>query len=231
MNAIASSPALILFITVTVYWITNTLRLRTGNLLFNPVVLSTVIVILYLFATGTSYEDFHHAAQFIDFWLQPAVVCLAVPLYLQWPVIRKQWFPILAAQLIGSVTGIVSAVLIAHWLGADRQVSISLAAKSVTSPVAIEITKTVGGLPALTAASVILTGLIGQMFGFRILGWSRVRKPSSRGMGVGTASHAMGLSSALEQSRKIAAYAGLGLIINGILTAILVPLMLPLLID
>ncbi len=157
------------------------------------------------------------------------MVCLAVPLYLQWPKIRKQWWPILASQLLGSLTGIVSAVMVARWLGAERQVVVSLAAKSVTSPVAIEITKSVGGLPALTAASVILTGMIGQMMGFKVLRGMRVLSPSSRGMGMGAASHAMGLSSALEHSQKIAAYASLGLILNGVLTACLVPVLLPIL--
>lgn len=228
MSSLASSPALILCLTIAAYWLTNHLRARTGNIVFNPVVLSTLMVMAYLFATGTSYPQFHAAAQYIDFWLQPAVVCLAVPLYLQWPKIRKQWLPILASQLLGSLTGIVSAVMVAHWLGAERRVVVSLAAKSVTSPVAIEITKSMGGLPALTAASVILTGMIGQMIGFKVLRQLHVQLPSSRGMGVGTASHAMGLSSALEHSHKIAAYASLGLILNGVLTACLVPLLLPL---
>lgn len=229
MTSLAASPALILFLTIAVYWLTNHLRARTGNLFFNPVVLSTLMVMTYLFVTGTSYSAFHQAAQFIDFWLQPAVVCLAVPLYLQWPKIRKQWWPILASQLLGSLTGIVSAVMVARWLGAERQVVVSLAAKSVTSPVAIEITKSIGGLPALTAASVILTGMIGQMMGFKVLRGMRVLSPSSRGMGMGAASHAMGLSSALEHSQKIAAYASLGLILNGVLTACLVPVLLPIL--
>lgn len=226
---IAASPALLLCLTIATYWLTLHLRQRTGHFLFNPVVLSTITVIGYLYLTHTSYRQFHAAGQYIDFWLQPAVVCLAVPLYLQWPKIRKQWLPIVVSQCLGSVTGIVSAVLLAHWLGADRQVTVSLAAKSVTSPIAIEITRSMGGIPAITAAAVIFAGMLGQMLGFRVLQLSRIHAPTSRGMGIGTASHAMGISSALEHSPKIATYASLGLIFNGVLTAILVPIILPLL--
>lgn len=227
--SVAAAPALLLCLTIASYWITTQLRRRTGYFWLNPVVFSTVAVIGYLCLTHTPFRQFHAAGQYIDFWLQPAVVCLAVPLYLQWPTIRKQWLPIVVSQFLGSVTGIISAVLLAHWFGADHRVTISLAAKSVTSPIAIEITKSIGGIPAITAAVVIFAGMLGQMLGFRVLQLSHIHAPSSRGMGIGTASHAMGLSSALEHSRKIAVYASLGLIFNGVLTAILVPVILPLL--
>ena len=226
--SLAASPALILFLIVAVYWLTSHIRQRTGSFWCNPVFLSTVMLIGYLYATDTPYPQFHAAAQFIDFWLQPAVVCLAVPLYVQWQKIRKQWLPILLSQLLGSLVGIVSAVLIAHWMGAERAVTLSLAAKSVTNPIALEITHSIGGIPAITAATVIMAGMLGQMLGFRALQVGRIRNPSSRGMSIGSASHAMGISAALEQSQKLAAYASLGLIFNGVLTAFLVPVVLPL---
>lgn len=225
---LAASPALILFLIIAVFWLTNHLRQRTGNIFFNPVFLSTATLIGYLYLTHTPYAQFHEAAQFIDFWLQPAVVCLAVPLYIQWQRIRKQWLPIVLSQLLGSITGIVSAVWIAHWMGAEHAVTLSLAAKSVTNPIALEITKSIGGIPPITAATVILAGMMGQMIGFRTLQLSRIRNPSSRGMSIGSASHAMGISAAMEHSRNIAAYASLGLIFNGVLTAFLVPVILPL---
>mgnify|MGYP003616941732 CR=1 FL=1 len=226
--SLAASPALILFMIVAVYWLTSHIRQRTGSFWCNPVFLSTVMLIGYLYITDTPYPQFHAAAQFIDFWLQPAVVCLAVPLYVQWQKIRKQWLPILLSQLLGSLVGIVSAVLIAHWMGAERAVTLSLAAKSVTNPIALEITHSIGGIPAITAATVIMAGMLGQMLGFRALQVGRIRNPSSRGMSIGSASHAMGISAALEQSQKLAAYASLGLIFNGVLTAFLVPVVLPL---
>ena len=187
-----------------------------------------MVVIGYLNVTRTDYETYYQAAQFIDFWLKPTVVSLAVPLYLNWDKIRKQWLPIVASQCAGSVTGIVSAVYIAHWMGAEREVVLSLAAKSVTNPIAIEITRAIGGIPAITAATVIAAGMMGQMIGYKLLDVSTVDSPTSQGIAMGSASHAMGLAASLERSRKFAAYASLGLIFNGVLTAILVPILIPL---
>lgn len=122
----------------------------------------------------------------------------------------------------------MTGVYIAKWMGAEREVVLSLAAKSVTNPIAIEITRTIGGIPAITAATVILAGMMGQMIGFKLLHGSTIRTPTSQGIAIGSASHAMGISAALERSRKFAAYASLGLIFNGVLTAALVPLLIPL---
>lgn len=220
-------PALLLFITVTVYWTANVLRARTGSFLCNPVVLSSATVILYLKLTGIGYDTYRQAGQFIDFWLKPAVVSLAVPLYLNWKKISSQWLPIVVSQTAGSITGIVTGVYIAKWMGADRSVVLSLAAKSVTNPIAIEITRTIGGIPAITAATVILAGMMGQMAGFKLMSASTIRMPTSQGMSMGAASHAMGIAASLDRSRKLAAYASLGLIFNGVLTAALVPLFIP----
>lgn len=224
-----STPALLLCLTVGAYWLASHIRQRTGQFIFNPVFISTATLIVYLYLTGTPYPQYQLSTRVIDFWLQPAVVCLAVPLYVQWPRIRKQWLPIIVSQLLGSVTGIVSGVWLAHGFGAGREVTVSLAAKSVTNPIALEITKSLdGGIPPITAATVIIAGMVGQVVGFRALQWGRVRNPSSRGISMGAASHALGISAAMEQSRNIAAYASLGLIFNGVLTALLVPVVLPL---
>ena len=116
----------------------------------------------------------------------------------------------------------------AKWLGAEREVVLSLAAKSVTNPIAIEITRTIGGIPAITAATVIVAGLVGQIAGYTVLK-NTVVMPSSVGMSLGTASHAMGIAASLERSRRMAAYAGLGLTLNGVLTAAIAPIIIPVL--
>ncbi|MDO4227467.1 LrgB family protein [Neisseria sp.] len=228
MMEMLAHPALLLFITVTVYWVANVLRVRTGSFLCNPVVLSSATVIVYLKAAGIDYETYHEAAAFIDFWLKPAVVSLAVPLYLNWKKISSQWLPIVVSQAAGSVTGIVTGVYIAKWMGAGREVVLSLVAKSVTNPIAIEITRAIGGIPAITAATVILAGMMGQMVGFKLMSASTIKLPTSQGMSMGAASHAMGIAASLDRSRKLAAYASLGLIFNGVLTAALVPVLVPL---
>ena len=171
---------------------------------------------------------YHNAAQFIDFWLKPAVVVLAVPLYQNRRKIFNQWLPVIVSQLAGSITGIVTGMYFAKWLGAGRDVALSLASKSVTNPIAIEITRSIGGIPAITAATVIIAGLVGQIAGYKMLK-NTVVMPSSVGMSLGTASHAMGIAASLERSRRMAAYAGLGLTLNGVLTALIAPLIIPVL--
>ncbi|WP_274572288.1 LrgB family protein [Neisseria leonii] len=221
----------LLWLTLFVYWVVNILRARTGSVLVNPVAWSTFAVIVYLRLFDIDYATYHGAAQYIDFWLKPAVVGLAVPLYLSWGKIRRQWLPIILSQTAGSLTGMVSVVWLAKMSGSGREVMLSLAAKSVTTPIALEVTKAIGGIPPITAATVILAGLVGQVAGYQIMRRSRVRRPMSQGMSMGSASHAMGIAASLERSKKFAAYASLGLILNGIITAALAPFVVPLLVD
>lgn len=228
MNEILRQPSILLFLTLAVYALAIIIRKRTGNILFNPVLISTIVLIAYLKILGIDYAVYHNAAQFIDFWLKPAVVVLAVPLYQNRRKIFNQWLPVIVSQLAGSITGIVTGMYFAKWLGAEREVVLSLASKSVTNPIAIEITRSIGGIPAITAATVIIAGLIGQIAGYKMLK-NTVVMPSSVGMSLGTASHAMGIAASLERSRRMAAYAGLGLTLNGVLTALIAPLIIPVL--
>ena len=228
MNEILRQPSILLFLTLAAYALAIIIRKRTGNILFNPVLISTIALIAYLKILNIDYAVYHNAAQFIDFWLKPAVVVLAVPLYQNRRKIFNQWLPVIVSQLAGSITGIVTGMYFAKWLGAERDVVLSLASKSVTNPIAIEITRSIGGVPAITAATVIIAGLVGQIAGYKMLK-NTVVMPSSVGMSLGTASHAMGIAASLERSRRMAAYAGLGLTLNGVLTALIAPLIIPVL--
>ncbi|MBD0763766.1 MULTISPECIES: LrgB family protein [Neisseria] len=228
MNEILRQPSILLFLTLAAYALAIIIRKRTGNILFNPVLISTIALIAYLKILNIDYAVYHNAAQFIDFWLKPAVVVLAVPLYQNRRKIFNQWLPVIVSQLAGSITGIVTGMYFAKWLGAGRDVVLSLASKSVTNPIAIEITRSIGGIPAITAATVIIAGLVGQIAGYKMLK-NTVVMPSSVGMSLGTASHAMGIAASLERSRRMAAYAGLGLTLNGVLTALIAPLIIPVL--
>lgn len=228
MNEILRQPSILLFLTLAAYALAIIIRKRTGNILFNPVLISTIALIAYLKILNIDYAVYHNAAQFIDFWLKPAVVVLAVPLYQNRRKIFNQWLPVIVSQLAGSITGIVTGIYFAKWLGAGRDVVLSLASKSVTNPIAIEITRSIGGIPAITAATVIIAGLVGQIAGYKMLK-NTVVMPSSVGMSLGTASHAMGIAASLERSRRMAAYAGLGLTLNGVLTALIAPLIIPIL--
>lgn len=220
---------LLLALTFGAFALFKELQRRTGWVLLNPILLTIASLILFLKLTGISYEAYQEGGQLIEFWLKPAVVALGVPLYLQLEMIKKQLLPILLSQLVGCLVGIVSVVLVAKLLGATPDVICSLAPKSVTTPIAMEISNTTGGIPSLTAAVVVMVGLFGAVFGFKILTLGRVKSPIAQGLSMGTASHAIGTSAAMEVSRKYGAYASLGLTLNGILTALLTPAILRLL--
>lgn len=220
---------LLLALTFGAFALFKELQRRTGWVLLNPILLTISLLILFLKLTGISYETYQAGGQLIEFWLKPAVVALGVPLYLQLEMIKKQLLPILLSQLVGCLVGIVSVVLVAKLLGATPDVICSLAPKSVTTPIAMEVSNTTGGIPSLTAAVVVLVGLFGAVFGFKILTLGRVKSPIAQGLSMGTASHAIGTSAAMEVSRKYGAYASLGLTLNGILTALFTPAILRLL--
>ena len=165
----------------------------------------------------------------IEFWLNPAVVALGVPLYRQLSAIRKQLLPIIMAELAGCVIGIVTVVFFAQLFGATREVIISLAAKSVTTPIAMEVTRSLGGIPSLTAAVVCAVGIFGGMSGFKVMKLTRVKSPIAQGLSMGTAAHAVGTSIAMEKgSYRYGAWSSLGLTVNGLLTALLTPTILAL---
>lgn len=219
----------LLALTFGLFFVSKWLQKKTGLVLLNPILLTIALLIFFLKTTGISYDTYNKGGHLIEFWLKPAVVALGVPLYFQLESIKKQLLPILISQLAGCLTGIISVVLTAQLLGATKEVIISLAAKSVTTPIAMEVTKAVGGIPSLTAAVVVCVGLFGAVFGFKVLSLGRVESPIAQGLSMGTASHAVGTSAAMERSRKYGAFASLGLTLNGILTALFTPGLLKLL--
>ena len=226
---IMSNPIILLAITFGIYYVARQIQKRTGWVVLNPILITIAALIALLQLTGISYETYEQGGQYIDFWLKPAIVALGVPLYQNLGQIRRQLLPILMSQLVGCLVGLVSVTLIASALGASHEVIVSLAPKSVTTPIAMEVCKTSGGIPSLTAAIVVIVGLFGAVFGFKILEVWHVRNPFSQGISMGTAAHAVGTSRAMEKGEIYGAYSSLGLILNGVLTALLTPFVLKLL--
>lgn len=216
-------------LTFCVYVGSQQLQRRTGIKLLNPILISIALLICILSGIGIDYDTYNEGGEYIDFWLKPAVVALGVPLYRQLESIKKQMLPLLAAELAGCVAGVVSVVLVADLLGASREVIMSLAPKAVTTPIAMEISGATGGIPSLTAAVVVCTGIFGGMAGFRMVKMSRVRSQIATGLSIGTAAHAVGTSAAMERSERYGAFSSLGLTLNGLLTALLAPFILRLL--
>ncbi|WP_273273741.1 LrgB family protein [Maribacter polysiphoniae] len=224
-----SEPYILLTITIGIYWLTKYLQNKTNSVFLNPILITIIAVIAILKAAGISYDTYHEAGKYIEFFLKPSIVALGVPLYLQISKIKKQVIPIVISQLVGAIVGIISGVLIAKWLGASNEVIISIAPKSVTTPLAIDISTSIGGIPSLTASMVVMVGIFGSVAGFKILQLFKVKNPMSKSLSMGTASHGLGTAQAMAISQRFGAYSSMGLILNGLFTALFTPIILALL--
>ncbi len=222
---LAASPLLHLTLTLVAFQAGLFVYRKTGgNPLANPVLIAVIAIVTLLLATGTDYAAYFEGAQFVHFLLGPATVALAIPLYRQFAAVRRSAVAILASILGGSMTAAASAVAIAWAMGASRDSLVALAPKSVTAPVAMAITRELGGLPSLTAALVILTGITGAMLGPILLNRLGIRDWQARGLAIGTASHGIGTARALQVNEVAGAFSGLAMGLNALATAILLPL-------
>src|ERR1700677_5097873 len=223
--------------TAPLFWLTATLgayliadalaRVVGRHPLANTVLISVALVAVLLKISATAYQTYFNGAQFVHFLLGPATVALAVPLYRNLALARENLLPMAAALVVGALVAIVSAVVIAAALGAPRVVLISLAPKSVTAAVAMAVSERAGGLPSLTAALVILTGVIGAIVVTPMMNALRIRDYAARGFAAGMASHGIGTARAFTVDPLAGAFAGIAMGLNAVATPIMVPLILP----
>ena len=222
---LSASPLFHLTLTLVAFQAANWVFEKAGrNPLLNPVLGAVLVVVAVLLATGTEYGTYFEGAQFVHFLLGPATVALAVPLYRQWYRVRRSALAITASLLAGSLTAILSAIGVAWILGGSSEVLASVAPKSVTAPVAMAIAKELGGLPSLTAVLVIVTGILGAMFGPKVLDIIGVTDWRARGLAIGTASHGIGTARALQVNETAGAFSGLAMGLNALATALLLPI-------
>lgn len=220
---LSASPLTWLTATLAAYVAADWVAARLGRRpLANPVVIAAALLATILLATGTDYGTYFEGAQFVHFLLGPATVALAVPLWRNLATVRRALLPMAAALLAGSVTAAVSAVGIAWALGAPAGVLASLAPKSTTAPIAMELSKSLGGIPALTAVLVVMTGIIGAVVVTPLMNALRIRNFAARGFAVGVASHGIGTARAFQVSEIAGTFAGIAMGLNGALTSLLV---------
>ncbi len=229
---LAASPLAWLFATVAVYLIARWVYQRSGeHALASPVLIAIVALSVLLWVTDVEYRSYFQGAQFIHFLLGPVTVLLAVPLYKSLGLIRRSAVPIAAALIVGSVVASLPAVLVASWLGASDPVMRSLAAKSITTPIAIGVTETLGGLTSITAVVVVFAGVLGGVMGGAVFTLCRVRQSSAQGFALGLTAHGIGIGRAVQIDTTAAAFAGVGMSLNGLVTAIWAPSVVPLLVQ
>lgn len=219
-----ASPLVELTLTLVVYSLAYRVYRRSkSNPLLNPVLISVVVLIALLLATNTSYEQYFEGGQFIHFLLGPATVALAIPLYKQCSKLKTIWPQLAIAIVSGVCFSALSSVTLAQLLGASLETQLSIAPKSVTTPVAMGISEQIGGLPSLTAVLVVMTGILGSAIGTRLLSWMQIREDSIKGVALGVAAHGLGTARAFQVSAEMGAFAGLAMALSAFATAVLLP--------
>ena len=224
---LSTTPLFGLTVTLVTYVLAQAWYLRVGQAPWaNPVLWTVLVLAVLLTLSGTPYPRYFSGAQFIHFLLGPATVALAVPLHANLSQVRRAALPILAALVAGSLTAVISALLIARAFGISGVMLASLAPKSVTAPVALGISDMLGGSPTLTAVLVILTGITGAVVATPLLNALRIRDWRARGFATGVAAHGIGTARAFHVNERAGAFAGIGMGVNAILTALIAPYVL-----
>lgn len=229
-QALIHHPLFGLGITLGVYQLAVAGYERTRSMLLQPVLFSMVVLVAILLLTGLDYAEYSASVSPLTLLLGPTTVALAVPLYLNLRRIRQLLMPILVTLLVGGVFATLFGVLLAWLLGAERLVLMTLAPKSVTSPIAMLVADEIGGVAALAAVFVMITGVLGAMFGPALLDLCRVRHPAARGMAMGMTAHAVGTSRALQEGEECGAFSALAMSLMGVATAVLLPLLVALIV-
>ncbi|WIH28372.1 CidB/LrgB family autolysis modulator [Photobacterium damselae] len=216
--------------TLVCFYVARYISGKIKNPLLNPLLITLIVLIVLLKLLQVPYEVYFADNKIINFLLGPAVVALALPLYQQLAHIRSKWKTIMTACFVGSVLSMTFGTAIAFWMGADAQLAASILPKSITTPLAMAASQQIGGIPSITAAMVILVGIFGAVLGYPIMKLLKIEHPLAKGLSMGTVSHALGTAKAAEEDYQEGAFSSLALVICGIMTTILAPILFPILV-
>ena len=223
---LAASPLLWLTLTIGVFLGAQRLAKASHyHALVNPVLITILVILLVLQLTGTNYAVDFDGAQFIHFILGPATVALAVPLYRSRKLVQTSLAPVVATLLVGAPFAILSATGVVALLGAERAIILALVPKLVTAGIAVGIAGEIGGEPALTAVMVIATGILGALIVTPLMNALTIADYAARGFTPGLTSHGIGTARAFQVNQTAGAFAGLAMATNGMVTALLAPLL------
>ena len=229
-DSLLNSPLFGIGLTVILYAFSEILVDRLGLRVLPPFVPACVGIIALLTCTpGVEYKQYAAGAEFINFLLGPATIALALPLYKNRKVIAQQALPILGGVTLATLVAIVVVYFCAKGLDASEKVLLSLIPKSVTTPIAIDVSKTIGGIPALTTAAVIFTGMLGATFNHKLLKLFGIKNDIAAGLAIGASSHGLGTSACAGVSPVQLAIGGVAIALTGIATPILAPIVSPIL--
>ncbi|MDQ0192293.1 CidB/LrgB family autolysis modulator [Paenibacillus wynnii] len=209
---------LLLILTVGIYLISKRVYVLSSKMYVSPLIITPLLIISFLLITGISYDSYNAGGQWLTQLLQPATVAFAIPLHKNFKVLKKHAAEIAAGVLSGSVIAVVSSVFLAKWLHLSSDLTTSLVPRSVTTPIAMSISQSIGGVPNITAVFVILTGILGTLMGPTVLRLFRIDNEIARGVSLGTAAHGTGTSKAFELSSLTGTISSIAMILTALFT-------------
>ena len=209
-----------MFITLLSYGIGAALKKKLRLPVFNPLLVAIILTILFLSLFRVDYEAYNEGAKYISFLLPPATICLAVPLYEQFELLRKNYRAVLAGIFSGVLTSLCSILILAKLFRLDHASYVTLLPKSITTAIGMGVSGELGGYVPITVAVIIVTGVTGNMFAETICRVFRIRDPIAKGIAIGTSSHAVGTAKAMEMGDVEGAMSSLSIVVSGILTVI-----------
>lgn len=224
MNELVRNVPAMLLLTVASYLLGIFIKKKSGLSLLHPFLICIPVIIAVLHFTGIPCSFYMQSNGMIEFLLGPSVVSLGLLLYDHFETIRKNALPILVSVFVGSVVGVGSVYLLCRFFSLDKLFIASLEPKSVTTPIAMDISASLGGNVSLTAVSVVLCGFIGAVFGPMVLRLTGIGNPVARGLALGCSAHGLGTSRAIETGAVEGAVSGLAIALMGLMTALVVPL-------
>ena len=230
MRTLLETPIFGILLSVSAYEIGILINKKSNkNALMNPLLIAILIVIAVLLGFGIPKENYDKGGNYILFFLGPATVVLAIPLYKQMELLKKDIVPILTGIIVGSLTSILSVVFLSKLFHVNLSVATSMIPKSVTTAIGMEVSKQIGGITSLTVAVIVLTGIMGAVIGPSLLKIFKIKDEVAQGVAIGTAAHAVGTSKAMELGETQGAMSGLSIGIAGLVTVILAPILMNLL--
>ncbi len=221
MNNLFNDYAFGIILTLGVFIFSLKLKKRFNYSIVNPVFISLIIIIILLYLFDIDYETYNKGGQFINMFLGPATVVLAVPLYRQFKILKKNFVAIIPGILVGSIVSIVSVFFTSKFFNFEDTIIKSLLAKSVTTPIGIAVTEQLEGVSAISVFSIVITGITGALIAPMVCKILNIDNGIARGVGIGTSSHALGTSKALEMGEVEGAMSSLSIGISGIITVII----------
>lgn len=210
------------FISILGYEVGSLLKKKLKHPVFNPLLIAIIFVIAALLLLGIDYDGYNEGAKYISYLLTPSTVCLAVPLYEQLTLLKKNWKAILIGISTGVITSLTSVFLLALVFGLAHEEYVTLLPKSITTAIGMELSREMGGIVTISVAVIVVTGIFGNVMAESVCKLFRIKEPVAKGIAIGTSSHAVGTAKAMEMGREEGAMSSLAIAVAGILTAVLV---------